>query len=279
MEINLTSTANTPGNSVVMAGDISTALGNGTSVTIATGSGAGSTSSATGSGGAGTISQATAGTGNTSDGNILVNSAIANSYTGSTNIPTLTLTANNGITVGAKIGTSGSNLNVTMTANGLGATSQGIWINNPINNISNEINAGTGTVSLKGTSSSNHGIYIGSSITSSTVSLTGTSSSNHGIFINQSTISSVNGDVSLTGKTSSTTTQFAGVRVFSTTVTGKNITVEADSTGTTGNSLGYWGGSSNLDATAQLKITGTSLSNGTGNGVYQNGGRLSSGTE
>ncbi|WP_161485653.1 filamentous hemagglutinin N-terminal domain-containing protein, partial [Polynucleobacter sp. MWH-Tro8-2-5-gr] len=90
VEINTNSTANTAGDSVVKAGDISTALGNGTSVTIATGSGTGSTSSATG--------VAIAGSGGTqADGNILVNSAITSTYNGSS-APTLTLTANNGIT-------------------------------------------------------------------------------------------------------------------------------------------------------------------------------------
>ena len=147
VEINSTGTATTAGNSAVKASDIASALTAGTSVTIATGSGTGSTSSmnpAAPSWAEGSVQ---------ADGNIDVNADILSNYTGAS-LPTLTLTANNGIAVNNQIKAQTGSLNVTMTANGLGTTSKGISIFNTV------IDGGTsGNISLTGTSTSK-GIYI-----------------------------------------------------------------------------------------------------------------------
>jgi len=113
--------------------------------------------------------------------------------------------------------------------------------------------------------------------TAGNITLLGTSAVGHGLVLDRN-ITASHGDVTLTGTTASTTSQMGGVRLVSSTVTGKNITVIAEATGTTGNSLGYWAFNSHLTATEKLEITGTSLGNGTNNGVYQNQGSFSSGT-
>ncbi|MDH6242125.1 filamentous hemagglutinin family protein [Polynucleobacter sphagniphilus] len=269
VEINTTSTANTPGDSVVKAGDISTALGFGTSVTIATG-GSGQVSSATGIGGTGTISQATVGTGNTSDGNILVNSAITSTYNGSS-IPTLTLTANNGITVGAGIGITGAGtgFNVSMTANGLGTTSQGIILNSAIN-------AGTGTVSLTGatTNATSNGIAFnnGSGITASAYTATGNMNATSGgseggangagVMFRGTTSFSSTGTSSITGSTQSSTAD--GVEFYSSTNTTFNagagslvVSSGSNNIGIQGVRFGYGGGATmNTSGNVTIGSTG-----------------------
>jgi hypothetical protein len=238
---------------------------------------------------------------------------ISNASSTNTSISLTTTAAGSGITLGTITGSNSGTgvVNVAVESNGGTVAANGLISANNISldNTNGSIDATTGVITrgnavvttgrgvsasalnannniniagFGGNSSNNEGVLLSNSTqgirAGNAINVYGSSAGNNGIYTDNQSITSVNGDVSLTGETSTTTTQFGGVRVFSTTVTGKNITVKADSTGTTGNSLGYWGVSSNLDATAQLKITGTSLSNGTGNGVYQFGGRLSSGT-
>ncbi|WP_369821190.1 hypothetical protein, partial [Polynucleobacter sp. MWH-Tro8-2-5-gr] len=165
---------------------------------------------------------AIAGSGGTqADGNILVNSAITSTYNGSS-APTLTLTANNGITVGAGIGITGAGtgFNVLMTAKGLGTTSQGIILNSAIN-------AGTGTVSLTGTTSnaSSNGIAFnnGSGITASAYTATGNMNATSGgseggangagIMFRGTTSFTSTGASSITGSTQSGTAD--GVEFYS----------------------------------------------------------------
>ena len=224
VEINSSSTPYTAGDSVVLASAISAALGNGTSVTITTG-GAGVSSSVTG----GSISQATAGTGNTSDGNIMVNSTITSAYNGAS-APTLTLMANNGITVGANINAAGgAGLNITMIANGLAITrsnSYGIVIPGAVNILANgSATDGSqyGNISLSGTSyapgsvaySSSVGVgiaigslstYIGNTIKGNNLMIVGTSNvlqgqSGSGVLIAREATTLINttGNTSISG--------------------------------------------------------------------------------
>ena len=162
IEINLTNVAVTAGNSVVLAGDIASALTAGTTVTIATGTGAGSTSSATG------VSQATAGTGNTSAGTIAVNSAITSNYTGASN-PVLTLSAASNITVGAAITATGSDVVLKSTGGAISNTAAISGRNVSIDNTGGTINAATGAIT-KGSSAGTTGaagINVGANITAS----------------------------------------------------------------------------------------------------------------
>ena len=262
VEINTNSTANTAGDSVVKAGDISTALGLGTSVTIATG-GSGQASSATG--------VAIAGSGGTqADGNILVNSAITSAYNGSS-APTLTLTANNGITVGAGIGITGAGtgFNVSMTANGLGTTSQGIILNSAIN-------AGTGTVSLTGTTTNatSNGIAFnnGSGITASAYTATGNMNATSGgseggangagIMFRGTTSFTSTGTSSITGSTQSSTAD--GVEFYNSTSTTFNagagslvVSSGSNNIGIQGVRFGYGGGATmNTSGNVTIGSTG-----------------------
>ena len=133
----LATSSSTPyiyGDSVVSASQIATALGNGTSVTISTGGTGTTNASVTSSPTAGQVS--INGTGTQSWGNILVGSPInvtaAAGVSWSANAaPTLTLNANNAISVLAPISASGTfangttyatnptSINVAMTANGI----------------------------------------------------------------------------------------------------------------------------------------------------------------
>ncbi|WP_090142262.1 YDG domain-containing protein [Limnohabitans sp. DM1] len=133
------STYNPGADSVILASDIAANLNSGTSVNIQTG---------------------LAGSPGLSDGNIVVNAAIVKS--GSSDA-SLTLTANNGITVNQRIGraatdaTSSGKLNVVMTANGDATStsnSQGIALNNVID-------ANGGQVTLSGTSKNTSGVQLG----------------------------------------------------------------------------------------------------------------------
>jgi hypothetical protein len=143
------------------------------------------------------------------------------------------------------------------------------------NNGSIDIETIDGTLSV-GTSTLIDGTTVINGVTangSGNITLSGTSSGGHGIYAQNQSITSVTGDVSLTGKTSSTSS-VGGVRLLSANVTGKNITVKADSTATTGNALGYWAFNSQLTASEELNMTGSSVGN---NALYQNVGSLSSG--
>ena len=150
--------AATSGYSKIKASDIATALNAGTSVTVSTTAGTqvnqpGYTDTA-GTG---------AGTATAGDGNILVNAAIVKS--GSNNA-SLTLLADNGITVNQRIGraaadtTSNGKLDVVMTANGgvEGTSSKGITLNNVID-------ANGGQVTLTGTSKDTSGVQTGPTYT------------------------------------------------------------------------------------------------------------------
>ena len=138
------SSAYTPGaDSVILASDIAANLNAGTNVTIETG--------LSGSAGA-------------SDGNIVVNAAIVKS--GSSDA-SLTLTANNGITVNQRIGraaadtTSTGKLDVVLTANGDATNalnSQGITLNSVVD-------ANGGQVTLTGTSKNTSGVQTGPTYT------------------------------------------------------------------------------------------------------------------
>ncbi len=137
------STYNPGADSLILASDIAANLNSGTSVNIQTG---------------------LAGSPGLSDGNIVVNAAIVKS--GSSDA-SLTLTANNGITVNQRIGraatdaTSSGKLNVVMTANGDATStsnSQGIALNNVID-------ANGGQVTLTGTSKNTSGVQLGPTYT------------------------------------------------------------------------------------------------------------------
>ncbi len=176
IEINLTNTAVTAGNSVVLAGDIAAALDAGTNVTIATGNGVGSTSSATG------VSEATPGTGNSATGTIAVNSAITSSYSGASN-PTLKLSAASNITVSAAINTSGSNVHLLSTGGAITTTAAITARNVSIDNTGGTIDASTGVIT-KGasTGTSATGISVGANITATgNLNMYGLSTSGYGI--------------------------------------------------------------------------------------------------
>ena len=165
--------AATAGYSKLKASDIAMALNAGTSVTVATTVANQSNQPAY---------KDTAGTGPgtavTGDGNILVNAAIVKT---TTTAATLTLSADNGITVNQRIGrasgdTSSNTLTVSMTALGNAATvtnSSGITLNNVID-------AGSGNVTLTGTNKNTNGNSRGvafannSGIIANTITVTGT---------------------------------------------------------------------------------------------------------
>jgi filamentous hemagglutinin family protein len=146
---------------------------------------------------------------------------------------------------------------------------------------------GSGTITLSGTSNTANGLVVSKAVTADTgnITLSGTSSVGNGINIGSGiNITSNSGDVSLTGTTSATSTSstdpWAGIsfRNFVSPagrVSGKNITMNADATGTTGNALGYWGRAGEFVASETLKITGSSFGN---NALYSVGGVFSSGT-
>ncbi|MFZ6693180.1 filamentous hemagglutinin N-terminal domain-containing protein, partial [Undibacterium sp. SXout20W] len=128
------------GDSVIAASQIATALGNGTSVTISTGSSGATNASVTTSPTPGQVS--ITGTGTQATGNILVASPIAVTAAAgvswaAASAPTLTLTANNGIKIYSPISASGTfangttyannptSINVSMTASGANADAYG----------------------------------------------------------------------------------------------------------------------------------------------------------
>ena len=151
-------TAATVGYSKIKASDIATALNAGTSVTVST-----TVATQVNQPGYTDTAGTGAGTATAGDGNILVNAAIVKS--GSNNA-SLTLLADNGITVNQRIGraaadtTSNGKLDVVMTANGgvEGTSSKGITLNNVID-------ANGGVVTLTGTSKDTSGVQTGPTYT------------------------------------------------------------------------------------------------------------------
>lgn len=147
---------------------------------------------------------------------------------------------------------------------------------------------GSGTITLSGTSNTADGLVVSKAVTADTgnITLSGTSSVRNGIVIGDGINLTTTGDVSLTGTTSATSTSttgpWAGISFrnisapVAGTVSGRNITMNASATGTSGNALGYWGRNARFIASETLKMTGSSVGN---NALFQNvGGLFSSGT-
>ncbi|PUE43375.1 filamentous hemagglutinin N-terminal domain-containing protein [Limnohabitans sp. Hippo3] len=93
--------------------------------------------------------------------------------------------------------------------------------------------------------------------------------------VDLSGIFNISGDVNIAGTTASTTAGRAGVR-SSGTVNGRNITMVANATASTGSVLGYYGAGGRFIASEKLNLTG--ISSNAGNGLYSYGGRYESGT-
>jgi filamentous hemagglutinin family protein len=153
------------------------------------------------------------------------------------------LTEANAVTVSGRTTANNGNIDI-VTTNG----TMSIGSVNSINGITAH---GTGNITMAGNASTGHGISINNTITAS------------------------NGDVNLTGRTSSTVNYNAGVFSQST-VAAKNITMVAESTSTTGSLLGYYGAGGVFNASQQLSLTGTS--NSFANGLYSYTGSYLSGT-
>ena len=223
-------TAATAGYSKIKASDIATALNAGTSVTVATTAANQSNQPAY---------KDTAGTGAGSavsgDGNILVNAAIVKS---GANNASLTLTADNGITINQRIGkasgdtSSPGKLDVTMTASGNAATvtnRSGLTLNSVID-------AGDGNVTLTGTNSNTNGgsrgvnFNNGSGITANTITVTGTATGsaewNQGVlFAGTSSFKATGtGSSVISGISSSTAGAINSAVVFN---DGSNVTLDA----------------------------------------------------
>ena len=153
----------------------------------------------------------------------------------------------NALNLAAKTTGSG-NIDVKTTNGTLNVTS--------VNGINGVTSAGTGNITLDGTSTgtSGTGLNIAANITG-------------------------NGDVVLTGKTAAdnrpNNTVFAGI-TNGATVTAKNITLNALASNTTADVLGYYGASGSLIATNNLKATAESK--GAGVGFYMWSGKTQSGT-
>ncbi|PIT81891.1 YDG domain-containing protein [Limnohabitans sp. 15K] len=153
----------------------------------------------------------------------------------------------NALNLAAKTTGSG-NIDVKTTNGTLNVTS--------VNGINGVTSAGTGNITLDGTSTgtSGTGLNIAANITG-------------------------NGDVVLTGKTAAdnrpNNTVFAGI-TNGATVTAKNITLNALASNTTADVLGYYGAGGSLIATNNL--TATAESKGAGVGFYMWSGKTQSGT-
>ena len=232
IEVNLTNVAVTAGNSVVLAGDIANALTAGTSVTISTGTGAGSVSSATG------ISQATAGTGNTSTGTIDVNSAITSTYSGATN-PALTFSAASNITVNAAISTTGSDIVLKSTGGAISNTAAISGRNVSIDNTGGTVDATTGAITAGASASTSAtGISVGANITATgDINIQGnvTSASNTGVRIASGAGVTSSGAGSIINIGSNYAIAHAGsIKTTNNTGTGTNINLTATSGAITG---------------------------------------------
>lgn len=174
-------TAATGGYSKIKASDIVANLNIGTSVTISTSATAGASSN----------QPAYVGATATGDGNILVNATISKTSGGDAS---LTLLADNGITVNQAITSTSNKLNVTMTAKGLGASSQGLVINK-------SIDANGGAIDLTGnTSNGVAAVTIASSalIQGASVTMVGNSATG-AAFNGTGKVNATAGNVSITG--------------------------------------------------------------------------------
>jgi filamentous hemagglutinin family protein len=209
-----------------------------------------------------------------------------------TNVATLSMesvgdqfvTEANAVTVAARTSNNGS---IDIAANGGTLTVGSSTLIDGTTAIHGVTANGSGNITLSGTSSTADGLVVARAVTADAgnINLSGTSSVNNGINIGSGiNITSATGDVSLIGTTlstfTSTTGPWAGIsfRNFVSPagrVSGKNITMNADATGTTGNALGYWGRAGEFVAAETLKITGGSIGN---NALYSVGGLFSSGT-
>lgn len=247
----------TAGYSKIKASDIATALNAGTNVTVATTT-------------ASQVNQpAYVGSAVTGDGNILVNAAIVKS--GSNNA-SLTLLADNGITVNQRVGkasgdtTSTCKLDVTMTSGGVAsvtATSLGMTLNNVID-------ANGGTVTLTGTTSNatQNGVTFanGSGISAATYTVTGTNTSTTGgaagsaqaagvLFKGTTSLTSTTGASTVTGDTRNTNGY--GVMFYPGTSTldagNGSLTVGTASTSVMGTRSG-WGGSSTINTKGNVTL-------------------------
>ena len=151
----------------------------------------------------------------------------------------------NGVTVSSRT-TNNGNINLQ--------TTNGTLTVGTTNSVAGIVAHGSGNITLAGTSTNGIGVYVGSSVSTST------------------------GDVSITG-TSSATTSFAnpeaGVKSAAT-ISGKDVTLLATVTSTSGNVLGYYGAGGGFTASGRLNLTGST--NNASNGFYSFTGAFSSGT-
>jgi hypothetical protein len=143
---------------------------------------------------------------------------------------------------------------------------------------------GSGNIDVKTTSgtlnvASVNGINGVTSAGTGNITLDGTSTGTSGTGLNIAANITGNGDVVLTGKTAAdnrpNNNVFAGV-TNGATVTAKNITLNALASNTTADVLGYYGAGGSLIATNNL--TATAESKGAGVGFYMWSGKTQSGT-
>jgi hypothetical protein len=178
----------------------------------------------------------------------------------------------NALNLAAKTTGSG-NIDVKTTNGTLNVTS--------FNSINGVTSAGTGNITLDGTSASGVGLNIAAqTIASGTgkITLKGTSIGINGTGLYIAANITGNGDVDLTGTTTAnnrTAGTFAGVTNAGT-VSAKNITLNALATNTTADVLGYYGAGGSLIATNNL--TANAESKGAGVGFYMWSGKTQSGT-
>ena len=155
------------------------------------------------------------------------------------------VTEANGVTVSSRT-TNNGNINLQ--------TTNGTLTVGTANSVAGIVAHGSGNITLAGTSTSGIGVYVGNNVSTTT------------------------GDVSITG-TSSATTSFAnpeaGVKSAAT-ISGKDITMVATVTSTSGNVLGYYGAGGGFTASGRLNLTGTTSN--ASNGFYSFTGAFSSGT-
>jgi filamentous hemagglutinin family protein len=186
----------------------------------------------------------------------------------------LYLTATNGAigAVGNRIQSNVTNLSFSAGSNAYLTEANAVTVSGrtTANNGNIDIVTTNGTMSIGSVNSINGITAHGTG----NITIAGNASTGHGISINN-TITATNGDVNLTGRTSSTVNYNAGVFSQST-VAAKNITMVAESTSTTGSLLGYYGAGGVFNASQQLSLTG--ISNSFANGLYSYTGSYLSGT-
>jgi filamentous hemagglutinin family protein len=155
------------------------------------------------------------------------------------------VTEANGVTVSSRT-TNNGNINLQ--------TTNGTLTVGTANSVAGIIAHGSGNITLAGTSTTGIGVYVGSGVSTTT------------------------GDVSVTG-TSSATTNFANPEAAvksAATISGRDVTMVATVTSTSGNVLGYYGAGGGFTASGQLNLSGST--NNASNGFYSFTGALSSGT-